>query len=122
MFPSQTATTVIIAFLFIHLLLNPDVQTNIHEEIDCIVGRDRLPTLDDRPMYKKKHFLIYIFFKFYFCRMPYTEATIREVMRLDPLNPLGVPRKCTEDTHLGGYFIPKVVFFYINCFIYKYFV
>lgn len=39
--------------------------------------------------------------------MPYTEASIRESVRIIPLNPLGIPRRCMQDTILRGYFIPK---------------
>lgn len=40
--------------------------------------------------------------------MPYTEATIREVIRINPVNPTGISRICTESTKLAGYDIPKV--------------
>lgn len=42
--------------------------------------------------------------------MPYIEASIREAIRILPLNPLGIPRRCTKDTTLGGFFVPKVIF------------
>lgn len=38
-----------IGFGFLYLLLNPDVQKKAQEEIDLVVGRNRLPTLEDRP-------------------------------------------------------------------------
>lgn len=38
-----------LGFGFLYLLLNPDVQKKAQEEIDRVVGRDRLPSLDDRP-------------------------------------------------------------------------
>ncbi|XP_026322481.1 probable cytochrome P450 304a1 [Hyposmocoma kahamanoa] len=41
------------------------------------------------------------------CSMPYTEACIREAMRIDTLVPLGVPHRATADTKLGGYHIPE---------------
>lgn len=40
--------------------------------------------------------------------MPYTEAAIREALRIKPINPLGIPRRCLVDTTLAGYSIPKV--------------
>lgn len=39
--------------------------------------------------------------------MVYTEASIRETVRFVPLNPLGIPRRCVQDTVLRGYVIPK---------------
>jgi hypothetical protein len=41
-------------------------------------------------------------------RLPYNEAFLREVMRKETLVPLSVVHRCTEDTQLNGYFIPKV--------------
>lgn len=38
-----------LGFGFLYLLLNPEVQKKAQEEIDRVVGRDRLPTLNDRP-------------------------------------------------------------------------
>jgi hypothetical protein len=40
--------------------------------------------------------------------LPYNEAFLREVMRRQTLVPLAVIHRATEDTELGGYFIPKV--------------
>ncbi|XP_033883862.1 cytochrome P450 2J2-like [Acipenser ruthenus] len=39
--------------------------------------------------------------------MPYTDAVIHEVQRMGNIVPLNVPRVNTEDTTLGGYFLPK---------------
>ncbi|KAK5640840.1 hypothetical protein RI129_009387 [Pyrocoelia pectoralis] len=38
-----------LGFAFLYMLLHPDVQAKVQEEIDRVVGRERLPTLDDRP-------------------------------------------------------------------------
>lgn len=35
-------------FAFLYLVRNQDVQKKAQEEIDAVIGRDRLPTLDDR--------------------------------------------------------------------------
>lgn len=40
--------------------------------------------------------------------LPYTDAVIREIIRKEPITPLGVARRAREDTMLGGYYIPKV--------------
>lgn len=42
-------TTKSFGFGFTYLLLNPEVQTKAQEEIDRVVGRERLPSLQDRP-------------------------------------------------------------------------
>lgn len=53
------------------MTLHPGAQAKGQEEIDRVVGRDRLPTFEDRPS------------------LPYVEAIYREVMRLNPSIPLG---------------------------------
>jgi cytochrome P450 len=35
------------------------------------------------------------------------EASLRELMRIVTIFTLGIAHRATEDTHLGGYFIPK---------------
>lgn len=42
-------TTKSFGFGFTYLLLNPEVQKKAQAEIDAVVGRERLPTLHDRP-------------------------------------------------------------------------
>ncbi|KAL4708285.1 hypothetical protein ACJJTC_007691 [Scirpophaga incertulas] len=89
MFPSATATTMLLTLLIERMLLQPEVQDRIHEEIDRVVGSGRLPNLDDRK------------------NMPYTEACIREMMRHETLVPLGVPHRAMSDTKIAGYDIPE---------------
>lgn len=33
----------------IFLLLNPEVQKKLHEELDTVIGSDRFVTLEDKP-------------------------------------------------------------------------
>ncbi|EIW84564.1 cytochrome P450 [Coniophora puteana RWD-64-598 SS2] len=76
--------------IFVLLMVqNLHVQVRATREIDAVVGRDRLPDFEDREA------------------MPYVEAVAREVMRWQPVAPLGVPHSSTEDDTYGGYFIPK---------------
>ncbi|PZC85438.1 hypothetical protein B5X24_HaOG200008 [Helicoverpa armigera] len=88
-FPAASAVQFVLAMLVERLLLQPEIQDKIHEEIDRVVGRDRLPNLDDRR------------------NMPYLEACIRETMRYDTTVPLGVPHRAMKDTTLGGYNVPE---------------
>jgi cytochrome P450 len=46
--PGSTTVTATLSFAVAFLLNYPEVQTKMQEELDTIVGRDRLPTLDDR--------------------------------------------------------------------------
>ncbi|EFX85499.1 phm, putative ecdysteroid 25-hydroxylase, ecdysone biosynthesis [Daphnia pulex] len=89
---TDTALTTI-KWIVLYLILYPDVQERIHEEIERVVGQldqGRIPcyATDAR-------------------RMPWTEATICEVQRLKTILPLGVPHGTLQDCELAGYRIPK---------------
>ncbi|KAJ3570794.1 hypothetical protein NP233_g4169 [Leucocoprinus birnbaumii] len=71
------------------LLLFPDVQKKAQAEIDVVVGRHRLPTLEDKPM------------------LPYITALVKESFRWKPVVPTGLPHMTSEDDVYKGYFIPK---------------
>ncbi|XP_054754953.1 cytochrome P450 2U1-like [Lytechinus pictus] len=81
-----TATTLKWAILF--LILHPDVQSKIHEELDSVFGRTRKPSLEDRK------------------QIPYTEAVLLEVQRTASVVPLGVPHSASWDTTLNGHHVP----------------
>jgi cytochrome P450 len=57
--------------LFLALALFPQVQRRAQAELDAVIGRDRLPTFDDRT------------------RLPYIEALCKELMRWQMVTPLG---------------------------------
>jgi cytochrome P450 len=59
---------------FLALTLFPQVQRRAQAELDIVVGRDRLPTFNDRP------------------RLPYIEALCKELMRWQVVTPLGTVR------------------------------
>ncbi|KAF9522740.1 cytochrome P450 [Crepidotus variabilis] len=68
---------------------NYQVQIKAQEEIDRVVGRDRLPTFEDR------------------FSMPYAEAIVREVLRWRSITPLAIPHTATEADIYEGYYIPQ---------------
>ncbi|XP_071983271.1 cytochrome P450 2D15-like [Engystomops pustulosus] len=82
-----TTTTLRWALLF--MLLYPEVQMNIHREIDEVIGRNRKPTMAD------------------VLSMPYTNAVIHEVQRCGDILPEAAHHMTYRDTEIGGYFIPK---------------
>ncbi len=82
-----TASTLCWALLY--LIHNPGVQQMLHQELDQVIGPDRLPELEDKK------------------NLPYLEATITETLRISSLVPLSVPHKATVDTTLQGYSVPK---------------
>ncbi|CAL8077563.1 unnamed protein product [Orchesella dallaii] len=81
-----TSTTLYWAFLY--MILYPTVQKKVQKEIDTVLGK-LPPSLEHRK------------------RMPYTEATIKEVLRKSSLVPLGLFHSTTEHTKFFGYDIPK---------------
>ncbi|CAF4815057.1 unnamed protein product [Pieris macdunnoughi] len=88
-FPSGSGAEMVMTFLIERMLIQGEIQDKIHEEIDRVVGPDRLPTLDDR------------------CNLPYTEACLREIMRTDTLVPLGIGHRALTESKIGGYTIPE---------------
>jgi cytochrome P450 len=56
---------------FLLMSLHPDVQGKAQAEIDLVVGKDRLPNLDDQK------------------DLVYVSALIKEILRWAPVAPLG---------------------------------
>ncbi|CAL4206598.1 unnamed protein product, partial [Meganyctiphanes norvegica] len=73
----------------IFLLHHPKVVSKIQEELDAVVGRQRLPNMDDMS------------------DLPYVEATICEVLRRSSLVPLGTVHATSRNTKLNGFDIPE---------------
>jgi len=82
-------TVAALGTFFLSMALHPEQQRKAQEEIDRVVGSDRLPVFEDRPA------------------LPYVEALYREVMRWRPVAPLGVVHATSDDDIYSGYFIPK---------------
>ncbi|XP_037083183.1 cytochrome P450 2F3-like [Pollicipes pollicipes] len=82
-----TSTTLRWAFCF--LCARPDVQERLAAELHQVVGRERAPTLADRP------------------HLPFTEAVLMETQRLANIAPIGVPHVSTAEFQLGGYTVPR---------------
>ncbi|PAA71781.1 hypothetical protein BOX15_Mlig029931g1 [Macrostomum lignano] len=77
-----TANTLRWAILF--MIENPDVADKVYEEIVEKIGRERLPTMQDRSV------------------LHYTQAAIEEVHRRASLVPLGVLHRITSDITVSG--------------------
>ncbi|EIW84503.1 cytochrome P450 [Coniophora puteana RWD-64-598 SS2] len=83
----KTASTMMVFLLA--MCRNPDAQRRAQQEIDAVIGADRLPDYNDRGL------------------LPYVEAVYREVLRWYPVAPLGIPHASTNDDVYGDWFIPK---------------
>ncbi|ROT68379.1 Cytochrome P450 2L1 [Penaeus vannamei] len=88
-FAGSETTVGTLAFMFFYLANHPEVQRKFQAEIDEVLPKGTLATLEDRS------------------RMPFTEAVIHEVLRVSSLASLGIPHVAVRDTTLGGYLLPK---------------
>lgn len=66
---TQTVSSMV--SLFLALTQYPEVKRRAQRELDSVLGRDRLPTFEDRP------------------RLPYLDALCKEVLRWRMVVPLG---------------------------------
>ena len=61
-----------IQLFFLAMALHPEVQRKAQEQLDNVIGTDRLPDLDD------------------ITALPYVEAIVKELFRWHPVTPLGM--------------------------------
>nr|XP_060609970.1 cytochrome P450 1B1 [Anolis sagrei ordinatus] len=93
---SQDTLSTALQWLLLCLVRYPEVQTKLQEEIDKVVGRDRLPCAEDQP------------------HLPYVMAFLYETMRFSSFVPVTIPHFTTADTTLMGYHIPKDTVVFVN--------
>ncbi|KAK6526453.1 hypothetical protein TWF694_005039 [Orbilia ellipsospora] len=82
-------TVASLSWFFLAMSLFPEVQAKAQDEIDRVVGTDRLPGFQDR------------------ANLPYVEAVLKETLRWNPIGPLGLPHTADEEDEYRGYRIPK---------------
>ncbi|XP_027259932.1 cytochrome P450 2D27-like [Cricetulus griseus] len=82
-----TSTTLSWALLL--MILHPDVQSRVQQEIDDVIGKVRHPEMADQ------------------ARMPYTNAVIHEVQRFGDIVPVNLPHMTSRDVEVQGFLIPK---------------
>lgn len=66
-----------------------DIQKRAQEELDRVIGSERLPQISDQTL------------------LPYVEAVVMECFRWNPIIPLAFPHVAAADDEYKGYFIPK---------------
>ncbi|CAI7648233.1 unnamed protein product [Penicillium palitans] len=78
-----------IASFFLAMALFPEAQRKAQQELDTVIGSDRLPQFQDRD------------------NLPYMDALVKEVLRWHPVVPMSVTHTSTQDDTCEGYFVPK---------------
>ncbi|KAF8436532.1 cytochrome P450 [Boletus edulis BED1] len=66
---------------FLMMVVNPVAQEKAQAQIDAVVGRDRLPGMEDRPL------------------LPFIDAIFRETIRYSPIGPLSIPHAAGSMAH-----------------------
>ncbi|XP_066392960.1 trimethyltridecatetraene synthase-like isoform X1 [Miscanthus floridulus] len=89
-------TSVTIEWAMSELLRNPDALATATEELDRVIGRERLVTEGD------------------IASLPYMEAVVKETMRLHPVSPMLAPRLSREDVSVSGHDIPAGTLVFVN--------
>nr|QEA08558.1 flavone synthase II [Chrysanthemum indicum] len=95
-FTAATDTTAIaIEWTLVELINNPKVLEKAKEEIDKVIGNERLVQESDTP------------------NLPYIQAIIKEALRLHPPIPMLI-RKSIENVTVQGYDIPAGTMLFVN--------
>ncbi|KAJ9153099.1 hypothetical protein P3X46_026583 [Hevea brasiliensis] len=79
------------------IINHPNVFRKLREEIESVVGTNRLVEDSDIP------------------NLHYLQAVVKETLRLYPLVP-AIPRKCREDCQIGGFDVPKETAVIVNAY------
>lgn len=73
----------------LHMVQNPEIQHKAHDELDRIIGRERVPGFMDKES------------------LPYINAIYKECLRCHPIAPFGMPHAAIADDQYKGMHIPK---------------
>ncbi|KAM0812515.1 putative Cytochrome P450 [Seiridium cardinale] len=92
---SETTATTLNNWI-LAMTLFPESAKIAQEEVDRVIGSDRLPTWEDEK------------------QLPYVRAMIKEVLRWRPVNKFGMFHATSEEDWYDGYFIPKGTIVVLN--------
>nr|ACA64047.1 cytochrome P450 monooxygenase CS'3H isoform [Salvia miltiorrhiza]AJD25230.1 cytochrome P450 CYP98A76 [Salvia miltiorrhiza] len=82
-------TAISVEWAMAELIKNPRVQQKAQEELDRVIGYERVITELD------------------FSNLPYLQCVAKEALRLHPPTPLMLPHRANTNVKVGGYDIPK---------------
>lgn len=96
-FRGTDTVAILLEWILARLILHPDIQAKIHEELDSVVGNSRQLTESDIP------------------KLHYLQAVVKEVLRIHPPGPLlSWARRSIHDVHVAGHLIPAGTTAYVN--------
>ncbi|GMJ05326.1 TRANSPARENT TESTA 7, CYTOCHROME P450 75B1 [Hibiscus trionum] len=93
---SFETTSTSIEWTLSELLKHPRVMAGLQQQLETVVGRNRMVEESDLP------------------KLTYLDMVIKESFRLHPVAPFLVPHESTEDITVNGYFIPKMSRILVN--------
>ncbi|KAG6557051.1 hypothetical protein Mapa_000977 [Marchantia paleacea] len=93
---SSSTSTASMLWILAELLKEPAIMRKLQQELDDVVGRDRLVEESD------------------LVNLPYLKCVVKEVFRLHPVLPLLVPHYNEEERSVGGYDIPAKCLVFVN--------
>ncbi|XP_051935314.1 cytochrome P450 1B1 [Hippocampus zosterae] len=93
---SQDTLSTMLQWIILILVKYPEMQARLRKEVDMVVDRSRLPSIEDQQA------------------LPYVMAFIYEVMRFTSFVPLTIPHSTTTDTSISGYAVPKNTVVFVN--------
>jgi cytochrome P450 len=85
---SDSTVSILTSFV-LAMVMFPEVQRKAQDEIDRVVGSDRLPGFQDRE------------------NLPYISGIVKEAWRWNPVGPMGLAHMAEEDIIYNDYLIPK---------------
>jgi cytochrome P450 family 2 subfamily U polypeptide 1 len=90
LFAAGTETTAtVLTWGLLYMIHHPDIQSKVRKEIHDVIGAYKVPSMKDK------------------AAMPYTEATVMEILRVSDITALNLPHVVSEDVVFRGYKIPR---------------
>ncbi|KAK9129060.1 hypothetical protein Syun_017857 [Stephania yunnanensis] len=89
-------TAISVEWAMAEVIRNPRTQEKAQEELDRVVGLDRVMTEND------------------FSNLPYLQCVAKEALRMHPPTPMMLPHKANANVKIGGYDIPKGSIVHVN--------
>ncbi len=86
---SRLQTYSLLQTFFCAMAMSPEIRKKAQEELELVVGLDRLPSYEDQE------------------DLPYIQAVYLECVRWLPVVPLGIAHRLITDDYYNGYFIPE---------------